>query len=86
MVVKSTVAEDEHPDLFRALASMRDLRRRSSRLRDLAMKGLLFEKGVAVGEVARAEAKAEANARGASQPKVDALGGGSVEEQLNWGS
>ena len=83
LVVKSTVAADEHPDLYKVLAAMPDLRRRSGRLRDLATKGLLFEIGVAAGEAPRVGGRAQVEA--AAAVKTPAIGGHSVDDQLNWG-
>lgn len=86
LVVKSTVAADEHPDLYRVLAAMSDLRRRSSRLRDLATKGLLFEIGVAAGEVPRGESRTQQPAPGTAAGTPSGIAGHSVDDQLNWGS
>jgi hypothetical protein len=43
LLMKITVAADETPELFRTLRSVKDPRRRTRRLKDLATKGLLFE-------------------------------------------
>jgi hypothetical protein len=42
--MKLTIAADETPDLFRALAAVKDARRRTRRLKDLATKGLMVER------------------------------------------
>lgn len=48
LLMKITVAADETPELFRSLASVKDRRRRTRRLKDLATKGLMVERaGVA---------------------------------------
>jgi hypothetical protein len=44
LLMKLTIAADETPELFRALASVKDARRRTGRLKDLASKGLMVER------------------------------------------
>jgi hypothetical protein len=51
LMMKLSLTDDETPDLFRALAAVKDARRRTGRLKDLAAKGLLLERsgGATVG-------------------------------------
>jgi len=42
--LKLTIAMDENPDLFRVLRDIKEPRRRTRRLKDLAIKGLLMER------------------------------------------
>ncbi len=58
LLLKLTVAADEMPELYRALVSVKDARRRTRRLKDLATQGLLVERtgsAVKVAEPARLE-------------------------------
>ncbi|MBY0366043.1 hypothetical protein [Roseateles aquatilis] len=42
--MKLSLAADETPDLFHALSAVKDAKRRTGRLKDLAAKGLLLER------------------------------------------
>lgn len=44
LLMKLSLTADETPDLFHALASVKDAKRRTGRLKDLAAKGLLLER------------------------------------------
>lgn len=48
VTVKVTFVDEEQPDLYAAVCAVRGLRRRSTRIRDLMVKGLLQEGGEAV--------------------------------------
>jgi len=52
LLLKLTVASDEMPELFRALAIVKDPRRRTRRLKDLATQGLLVERSGGAVKVA----------------------------------
>ncbi|WP_295638218.1 hypothetical protein [uncultured Methylibium sp.] len=55
LLMKLTIAADETPELFRALASVKDARRRTGRLKDLASKGFMVERsgiGISASEPA----------------------------------
>ena len=43
--LKLTIAQEENPDLYFVLQAIHNPRRRTQRLKDLALKGLLFERG-----------------------------------------
>jgi hypothetical protein len=45
--LKLTIAVDENPDLYHALRHIKDPRRRTRRLKDLAVKGLMLERAPA---------------------------------------
>ena len=75
--LKLTIALDENPDLFRALRDIKDPRRRTRRLRDLAVKGLLMER-------APASVRAEAPI-GEPEARPRAAMGQSVSSMLDWG-
>ena len=74
--LKLTIALDENPDLFRALRDIKDPRRRTRRLRDLAVKGLLMER-------APVPMHAEAPMGGIEAPPRVAVGQ-SVSSMLDW--
>ena len=74
--LKLTIALDENPDLFRALRDIKDPRRRTRRLRDLAVKGLLMER-------ASAPVRAEAP-MGAPEAPARAPISQSVSSMLDW--
>jgi hypothetical protein len=75
--LKLTIALDENPDLFRALRDIKDPRRRTRRLKDLAVKGLLMER-------APAPVRAEAPMGEPEAPPRAAIGQ-SVSSMLDWG-
>ena len=75
--LKLTIALDENPDLFLALRDIKDPRRRTRRLRDLAVKGLMMER-------APAPVRAEAPTRESEGPPRAAIGP-SVSSMLEWG-
>jgi hypothetical protein len=75
--LKLTIALDENPDLFRALRDIKDPRRRTRRLKDLAVKGLLMER-------APAPVRAEAP-MGEPDARPRAAIGQSVSSMLDWG-
>ena len=76
--LKLTIAVEENPDLYLALRDIKDPRRRTRRLKDLAVKGLFLERAslpVAVGLATR-------------EPEVQsapAFAGPSVRAMLDWG-
>jgi hypothetical protein len=74
--LKLTIASDENPDLFLALRDIKDPRRRTRRLKDLAVKGLLSER-------APAPMRAEMVVSGPAAPSL-AAAGGSVSSMLDW--
>ncbi len=79
--LKLTIALDENLDLFRALRDIRDPRRRTRRLKDLAVKGLLMERAPTAAPVAqRAQAPTDDSA---SPPRAPV--GQSVSSMLDWG-
>ena len=54
--LKLTIAADENPDLYLALRDIKDPRRRTRRLKDLAVKGLFLERAslpISVGLLTR---------------------------------
>ena len=75
--LKLTIASDENPDLFLALRDIKDPRRRTRRLKDLAVKGLLLER-------APAPVRAEASI-GELDPPTQVAIGQSVSSMLDWG-
>lgn len=75
--LKLTIAMDENPDLFLALRDIKDPRRRTRRLKDLAVKGLLMERGAA-------PMRAEAATTGPAAPPRATVGQ-SVTAMLDWG-
>ena len=75
--MKLTIAMDENPDLFLALRDIEDRRRRTRRLKDLAVKGLMMER-------APAPTRAEARTREPEAPPRAAIGQ-SVSSMLDWG-
>lgn len=75
--LKLTIALDENPDLYLALRDIKDPRRRTRRLKDLAVKGLMMER-------APAPVRAEAPTREAEAPRRAAVGQ-SVSSMLDWG-
>src|SRR5438046_593163 len=74
--LKLTIASDENPDLFRALRDIKDPRRRTRRLKDLAVKGLLMER-------APASVRVEASIGGPDERPRAAIGQ-SVSSMLDW--
>lgn len=79
--LKLTIAVDENPDLFRALRDIKDPRRRTRRLKDLAVKGLLMERA---SEAAPVALRAQAPMGGSESPSRAAVGQ-SVSSMLDWG-
>ena len=77
--LKLTIAVDENPDLYLALRDIKDPRRRTRRLKDLAVKGLLLERAPApiVGGVPAPEPEPEIQG-----PR--AVVGQSVSSMLDW--
>ena len=76
--LKLTIAVEENPDLYLALRNIKDPRRRTRRLKDLAVKGLFLERAsvpIAVGLPTR-----EPEVQGAP-----AFAGPSVSSMLDWG-
>ena len=45
LAMKLTIAGDENPELYLALLAVHEPRRRTRRLKDLATKGLMLERG-----------------------------------------
>ena len=76
--LKLTIAADENPDLYLALRDIKDPRRRTRRLKDLAVKGLFLERAslpISVGLPTR-------------EPEVQTtppVAGPSVSSMLDWG-
>lgn len=82
VTVKVTVADDENPELFIALRNVKDPRRRSARIRDLAVKGLMVERGsVAVG----APATIGGGVTSDKKAFLPLSGADSVDDILDWG-
>jgi hypothetical protein len=52
VMVKVTIAADENPELFRAVTGVKGIRRRSARIRDLAIGGLAAERARPASPVA----------------------------------
>jgi hypothetical protein len=75
--LKLTIALDENPELYRVLRDISEPRRRTRRLKDLAVKGLLMER-------APAPLRAEAPTREPESPPRAAIGQ-SVSSMLDWG-
>lgn len=81
LLMKLTIAADETPELFRALASVKDARRRTGRLKDLASKGFMVERsgmGILSGEPAPRVAGATAEGLRHVPP------GHTVTSMLDW--
>lgn len=81
LLMKLTIAADETPELFRALASVKDARRRTGRLKDLASKGFMVERsgmGILSGEPAPRVAGAPAEGLRHVPP------GHTVTSMLDW--
>ena len=74
--LKLTIAWDENPDLYLALRDIKDPRRRTRRLKDLAVKGLMMER-------APAPVRAEAPTREPEALPRAAIGQ-SVSSMLDW--
>ena len=79
--LKLTIAVDENPDLFRALRDIKDPRRRTRRLKDLAVKGLMMERTPTAAPAAQ---RAQAPMGGLESPPRAAVGP-SVSSMLDWG-
>jgi len=62
--LKLTVTSDEHPELYRVLAAIGNVRRRTRRLKDLASAGLLVERSGGVSISMQPLAAASANEPG----------------------
>jgi hypothetical protein len=75
--LKLTIAVDENPDLFLALRDIKDPRRRTRRLKDLAVKGLLMER-------APVSIHGGALASDLDRPRPRAVVGQSVSSMLDW--
>lgn len=75
--LKLTIAVDENPDLFLALRDIKDPRRRTRRLKDLAVKGLLMER-------APVSIHSGALASHLDRPRPRAVVGQSVSSMLDW--
>jgi hypothetical protein len=71
LLMKLTIPADECPELFRALCSVTQPRRRTRRLKELAVLGLMLERGALAGNPV------------APKPSLAALGE-SVASQLDW--
>jgi hypothetical protein len=83
LLMKLTIAADETPDLFRALESVKDARRRTRRLKDLASKGFMVERsgiGILSSEPAPRVAGPTHEGHG------HMLAGDTVASMLDWGS
>jgi hypothetical protein len=76
--MKLTISVDENPDLFFVLRDIRDRRRRTRRLKDLAVKGLLLERAPAPTGAAAPQPITESHGR---RTPV----GESVSSMLDWG-
>lgn len=81
--LKLTIALDENPDLFKALQCVKEPRRRTRRLRDLAVKGLLMEKAHSQ-MLAQREAQAWDSPMGEPQARTRTTVGLSVGAMLDW--
>jgi hypothetical protein len=80
LLMKLTIAADETPELFRALASVKDARHRTGRLKDLASKGFMVERsgtGILSSEPAPRVATAAEGLR-------HAPAGDTVASMLDW--
>jgi hypothetical protein len=83
LTIKVTIIGVQHPELFHAMRSIKDLRRRSTRIRDLAAKALLDERrnpAVAGGQAMQVE-----NLSGAQRVERMKGTGHTVDEMLQWG-
>ena len=81
LLMKLTIAADETPELFRALASVKDARHRTGRLKDLASKGFMVERsGIGILSSEPAPRVAGATAVGPRQ----APPGDTVASMLDW--
>lgn len=81
LLMKLTIAADETPELFRALASVKDARRRTRRLKDLASKGFMVERsgmGILSSEPAPRVARPTAEGLRHAPP------GDTVASMLDW--
>ena len=76
--LKLTIAVEENPDLYLALRDIKDPRRRTRRLKDLAVKGLFLERASLPIAVALPTRKSEVQG-------ARALAGPSVSSMLDWG-
>lgn len=84
LTVKVTIALVENPDLFLAMRSIRELRRRSTRIRDLAIKGLLSERhGSVPGTDAHSTGRTSVGAHNVAQTRRNAE---TVDAMLDWDS
>ena len=81
LLMKLTIAADETPELFRALASVKDARRRTGRLKDLASKGFMVERsGIGILSGAPAPTVAGGTAEGLRRVPP----GDTVASMLDW--
>jgi hypothetical protein len=95
ITMKVTIVDVEHPDLYAAISSVRGLRRRSTRMRDLMFKGLLQEGGQVLPKPAE-QVATQARSVGQMQGECEALPTGSaspvrvmaldetVDDMLDW--
>lgn len=83
IMVKVTIVGAETPDLFAAMSGIKDLRRRSTRIRDLASKGLLAERG---GGAVQAPSSGQPTLASVAKNATRVSAGDTVDSMLNWGT
>jgi len=84
-VMKITIANDECPELFRALSRIADGKRRAGRFKDLASKGLLLERSTGLQrdpETSTAPTGDKMSTQGAETGCPDT--GATVGEMVDW--
>jgi hypothetical protein len=86
LVMQVTTARDDGPDLFDLLANIRDAKRRSNRLKELAKLGLLVERGeVSLGAQPRPRQLTATPSMSLSPGPTEEPQRGMATEMLNWG-
>jgi len=86
LVMQVTTARDEGPELFDLLANIRDAKRRSNRLKELAKLGLLVERGdVSLGAQTRSPQLTAVLPMSPSSGSTELLPRGMATDMLNWG-
>ena len=77
LAMKLTIAGDENPELYQALLAVHEPRRRTRRLKDLATKGLMLERGEGTSTLPSTRHEAPSAAVPSS--------GVTVADMLEWG-